>query len=253
MTPITSDKTRTSYARDWEVWAEFHRWLAGQTGHVLPLTAVTKGTLVAFVVWLDEMKKAAAQHHRPPHHRGHGHRSPARHRGPEAGDEGGPGSPQADEDRPGADCARLRQGDRGHLDAPEGDEHRDSRPPAARRRRGTQELPELARLRDRALAKLAFGIAGRSEEVSSLDTKGVSQVAEGLEAHVRSVKGRPPRDVAVAYGENLDTCPVRCWLAWKEAAGLIAGSAFLPVDQKGCLGTRRLGPDGCRLAISRAA
>ncbi|MFI6555990.1 hypothetical protein ACWGBY_10025 [Streptomyces griseus] len=59
MTPITSDKTRTSYARDWELWAEFHRWLAGQTGHVLPLTAVTKGTLVAFVVWLDEMKKAA--------------------------------------------------------------------------------------------------------------------------------------------------------------------------------------------------
>ncbi|MGW5932077.1 hypothetical protein ACWF2L_38455 [Streptomyces anulatus] len=57
--PITSDKTRTSYARDWELWAEFHRWLAGQTGHVLPLTAVTKGTLVAFVVWLDEMKKAA--------------------------------------------------------------------------------------------------------------------------------------------------------------------------------------------------
>ncbi|MFJ4917624.1 hypothetical protein [Streptomyces sp. NPDC088726] len=24
-------KTRTAYARDWELWAEFHQWLAGQT------------------------------------------------------------------------------------------------------------------------------------------------------------------------------------------------------------------------------
>ncbi|WP_406434649.1 hypothetical protein [Streptomyces sp. NBC_01589] len=55
---------------------------------------------------------------------------------------------------------------------------------------------------------MAFGIAGRSEEVSALDTEGITQVAEGLEVHVPSVKGRPPRDVAVAYGENADTCPV---------------------------------------------
>ncbi|MFE4455664.1 hypothetical protein, partial [Streptomyces sp. NPDC056796] len=125
--------------------------------------------------------------------------------------------------------------------------------PKVGRRRGTQELPELTRLRDRALATLAFGIAGRSEEVSSLDIEGITQVAEGLEVHVPSVKGRPPRDVAVAYGENPDTCPVRCWRAWREAADLTAGPAFLPVDQKGRLGTQRLGPDGCRLAITRAA
>ncbi|GHB09442.1 hypothetical protein [Streptomyces clavifer] len=46
--------------------------------------------------------------------------------------------------------------------------------PAARpqpmlgRRCGTQDLTELARLRDRALATPAFGVAGQSEEVSSL-------------------------------------------------------------------------------------
>lgn len=66
------------------------------------------------------------------------------------------------------------------------------RQPAVGRRRGTQELPELARLRDRALVTVAFGIAGRSEEVSSLDTEGITQVAEGLEVYVPSVKGRPP-------------------------------------------------------------
>ncbi|WP_179165975.1 hypothetical protein [Streptomyces sp. Amel2xC10] len=101
-------------------------------------------------------------------------------------------------------------------------------------------------MRDRALATMAFAIAGRSEEVSALDVAGIRQVAEGLEVHVPSVKGRPPREVVVAYGESADTCPVRCWLAWKEAAGLTKGSAFRPGD-------RSLGPDGCRLAITRAA
>ncbi|MFF2223171.1 hypothetical protein ACFVV7_07660 [Streptomyces globisporus] len=60
--------------------------------------------------------------------------------------------------------------------------------------------------------------------------------------HDPSVAARPPRDVAVADGENPDTCPVRCWRAWREADALIAGPAFLPVDQKGCLGAQRLGP-----------
>ncbi|SMF85891.1 hypothetical protein [Streptomyces sp. Amel2xC10] len=52
-------KTRDGYARDWALWEEFHGWLAGRTGHALPLTAVTVGTLVGFVVWLDEVKRAA--------------------------------------------------------------------------------------------------------------------------------------------------------------------------------------------------
>ncbi|MFD0042688.1 hypothetical protein ACFVIZ_34180 [Streptomyces anulatus] len=248
-------KTRTSYARDWELWAEFHRWLAGQTGHALPLTAVTKGTLVAFVVWLDEMKKAAPS---TIDRRITGVTVTARRHGTEVPKQVTKAAREALKPMK-LDPARTVRG-RGkaiaatpaHLKAM--NTAAVARPqPAVGRRRGTQELPELARLRDRALATLAFGIAGRSEEVSSLDTEGITQVAEGLEVHVPSVKGRPPRDVAVAYGENPDTCPVRCWLAWKEAAGLTEGPAFLPVDQKGRLGTRRLGSDGCRLAITRAA
>ncbi|WP_331724099.1 hypothetical protein [Streptomyces rubiginosohelvolus] len=248
-------KTRTSYARDWELWAEFHRWLAGQTGHALPLTAVTKGTLVAFVVWLDEMKKAAPS---TIDRRITGVTVTARWHGTEVPKQATKAAREALKPMK-LDPARTVRG-RGkaiaatpaHLKAM--NTATAARPqPAVGRRRGTQELPELARLRDRALATLAFGIAGRSEEVSSLDTEGITRVAEGLEVHVPSVKGRPPRDVAVAYGENPDTCPVRCWLAWKEAAGLTAGPAFLPVDQKGRLGAQRLGPDGCRLAITRAA
>ena len=63
----------------------------------------------------------------------------------------------------------------------------------------------------------------------------------------------PPRDVPVTYGENRATCPVRCWRAWQDAklaAGADPGGpAFLPVDQWGHLGTKRLSPDGVGRAL----
>ncbi|WP_405438477.1 hypothetical protein OG373_13760 [Streptomyces avidinii] len=71
------------------------------------------------------------------------------------------------------------------------------------------------------------------------------------------MKGRPARDVVVSYGESVDTCAVRCWIAWKEAklaAGAAPdGPAYLPVSQWGELGTERLSPDGCGRAMSRSA
>ncbi|MFH9733217.1 hypothetical protein [Streptomyces sp. NPDC017260] len=123
-------------------------------------------------------------------------------------------------------------------------------------RRRTYVVPELARLRDRALNMLRLAVAGRNEEMSELDDTSIRLVGEGLGAHVPSVKGRPACDVGVAYSENPDTCPVHCWLAWqaaKLAAGAAPGGPALPVDQWGNLGATRLSPDGCGRAMSRAA
>jgi hypothetical protein len=53
---IRPHNTKRGYANDWALWEEFHDWLAERTGQPLPLTAVTKGTLVGFVVWLDTIK-----------------------------------------------------------------------------------------------------------------------------------------------------------------------------------------------------
>lgn len=49
--------------------------------------------------------------------------------------------------------------------------------------------------------------------------------------------------------------PARCAAGWpgRRPPGSPRGPAFLPVDQKGRLGKQPLGPDGCRLAITRAA
>ncbi|MFD5564543.1 site-specific integrase [Kitasatospora griseola] len=126
-------------------------------------------------------------------------------------------------------------------------------PAGSRRRRREYEQPDLARLRDRSLVTLSFGIAGRASEVSALTVEGITLESEGLRVVVPSVKGRPGRTVVVAYGRHPDSCPVRCWLAWREAASLGEGPAFRPVDQWGHLGIGRLSPDGCRIVITRAA
>ncbi|MFG2489244.1 hypothetical protein ACGFSI_41735 [Streptomyces virginiae] len=253
---IRPRKTRTGYARDWVVWQDFHDHLAEETGMRLPDGAVTKGTLVKFVRWLDERLEAAPA---TIGRRITGITVEARVRGIEV---------SADATKAARAVLKTITLDREKVKRARG--KATAATPAhlrimatagtvvpkaegSRRRRAVYELPELARLRDRALAAVAFGIGGRSAEVSLLDVDGIRQTAEGLEVHVPSVKRRPARDVVVAYGESADSCPVRCWLAWKEAAGITSGPAFLPVDQWGHLGTGRLSPDSCRKVITRAA
>jgi hypothetical protein len=89
--------------------------------------------------------------------------------------------------------------------------------------------------------------------VSALTVDGIKLEGEGLVVHVPSVKKRPARNVPVAFGEHAATCPVRLWLAWREVLGRTDGPAFVPVNEVGTLGTHRLSPDGCRIAITRAA
>ena len=72
--------------------------------------------------------------------------------------------------------------------------------PAMNVSRSAARSPNLARLRDRALNTLAFGIAGRSAEVSALNAEGITLEPEGLRVIVPPVKGHPGRTVVVAPG-----------------------------------------------------
>nr|WSS73663.1 hypothetical protein OG491_36170 [Streptomyces sp. NBC_01175] len=253
------DKTRTGYARDWELWGEFHEWLAEQTGVLLPLSTITVGTYVAFVRWLDEVKQAAPN---SIERRVTGVASEARRFGYNVPKAARAAATQAlkpfknDKERQKrgrGKAAAITPADLRKMNtAP-----RERKPQPDARRRRVLVVPELARLRDRSLHTMRFAVAGRNEEMSELDDTGIRLVAEGLEVHVPSVKGRPARDVVVSYGENADTCAVRCWNAWKEAklaAGAAPdGPAYLPVDQWGNLGAEKLSPDGCGRAVSRSA
>ncbi|MFF3790852.1 hypothetical protein ACFYXW_12380 [Streptomyces sp. NPDC001981] len=252
-------KTRTGFARDWELWREFHDWLAERTGTRLPDSAITVGTYVAFGRWLDEVKQAAPN---SIERRVTGVASEARRYGYEVPKAARAAATQAlkplknDKERQKrgrGKAAAITPADLRKMNtAP-----RERAPQPDARRRRVLVVPELARLRDRSLHTMRFAVAGRNEEMSKLDDTGIRLVAEGLEVHVPSVKGRPARDVVVSYGENVDTCAVRCWIAWQEAkfaAGTAPdGPAYLPVDQWGNLSSERLSPDGCGRAISRSA
>lgn len=252
-------KIRTGYARDWQLWREFHDWLAERTGTRLPLGAVTVGTYVAFVKWLDEVKKAAPN---SIERRVTGVASEARRYGYEVPKAARVAATQALKPLK-LDKQRQKRGRGKAAPITPADLRRMNTAPRVRapqpdaRRRQVRTVPELARLRDRSLHTMRFAVAGRNEEMSGLDDADIRLVAEGLEVHVPSVKGRPARDVVVSYGENADTCAVRCWIAWQQAK-LAAGAdpdgpAYLPVDQWGNLGTKRLSPDGCGRAMSRSA
>jgi integrase len=244
-------KTKTGYARDWTLWQEFHDWTAEQTGHRLADTDLTVGTMVAFVVWLDQMKEAAPN---SIDRRITGVTVTARR------EHGVTVPKEATEAAREAlkplknDPTRIARG-RGKAPAANPAQIRQMntavpKPTATRKK---HVPPDVALLRDRALAAMAFAIGGRSSEVSALTVDGIKLEGEGLVVHVPSVKKRPARDVAVAFGEHAATCPVRLWLAWREQLGRTTGPAFVPVNEAGRLGERRLSPDGCRIAITRAA
>lgn len=237
---IRPHNTRRSYANDWALWEEFHDWLADRTGHRLPATAVTKGTLVGFVVWLDTIKLAAPA---SIDRRITGVTVTARsEHGVEV---------------PKAATVAARQALKPLKNDPERQARGRGKAPAAtpeQLRQMAAAVPDsLTGIRDRALWLIAFAIAGRSAEVAALTADGITHVSKGLEVHVPAVKGRPLRDVVVGYGKHPDTCPVRAWLTWRAAAGITSGPAFLPIDVWGNIGTRRLSPAACRDIIARGA
>jgi integrase len=231
--------TKRGYENDWALWTEFHSWLAERTGHLLPLTAVTRGTLVGFVTWLDTVKEAAPN---SIDRRITGVTVTARALGVEVPKDATVAARKVLKPMK-LDPVRIARG-RGQAPAAA---------PAQLQRMSAAAVGGLTGLRDRALWLLAFAIAGRSAEVSALNVEGISLETEGLHIAVPSVKGLPGRDVKVAYGVNPDTCPVRAWLAWRAAAVLTEGPAFLPIDQWGHLGRRRLSAAACREVIARNA
>lgn len=88
--------------------------------------------------------------------------------------------------------------------------------------------------RDRALVLMAFAIAGRRSEVAGLMVRDIVEDGDtGLVVSVRVSKTKP-REVAVPYGSNKATCPVRAWKAWRAAAGLAEDdAAFQRIDRHG--------------------
>jgi len=209
--------TTRSYADDWKVWERF----TGEAG--LPPAAVSRGMLRAFVIWLwdsgaapstiDRRITGVTVTLRREHHI-------------EVSREDTSAARELLKDHVrAAAAAKAPTRGRGHAAAMT----------LSDLRAMCIACPEgVAGVRDRALILLAFAVAGRRSEVAGLTVADVADDPNGLLVNIRSSK-TTPRTVAVPYGSNPLTCPVRAWRAWKDAVQLDdpTGPAFRRVDRHG--------------------
>ena len=110
--------------------------------------------------------------------------------------------------------------------------------------------PTPATLRDRALVLIGFAGAFRRSELEALDVSDLSFRAEGLVVTVRRSKTDQEgagAEVAIAYGNDATTCPVRALRSWLDAACLGDGPAFRTVDRHGHIGGRLVGAEVARI------
>jgi integrase len=110
--------------------------------------------------------------------------------------------------------------------------------------------------RDRALLLLAYAGAFRRSELVALDVADIEEVDEGLIATILRSKtdqeGRGRR-IGIPRGEHQETCPVRAYHAWLEAAGITEGPVFRPIDRHGNVKADRLRAQAVSIVLKRGA
>jgi len=98
-------------------------------------------------------------------------------------------------------------------------------------------------VRDRALILLGFAGALRRSELVGLDVTDVAFEGEGLVLRLRRSKTNQEgelEEVAVLYGSDPQTCPVRALQAWLIASAISDGPLFRSVDRAGRVSGGRL-------------
>jgi len=98
--------------------------------------------------------------------------------------------------------------------------------------------------RDRALVLLGFAAALRRSELVALHVEDVRIEEEGLVLTLRRSKTNQEgrlETIAVAYGSEPTTCPVRALRAWLAAAGIVEGPLFCGLTPQGGLRPTALG------------
>jgi len=123
-------------------------------------------------------------------------------------------------------------------------------------RRIVMELPrDLEGLRDRALLLAGFAGGFRRSELAGLRVEDLESTPEGFVVRLRRSKtdqegqGRP---VALPYGSDPQTCPVRALRAWMEGAGITNGPLFRAVGRTGSVRDRPLHADSVGFLVKRA-
>lgn len=118
-------------------------------------------------------------------------------------------------------------------------------------------LPDsLLGIRDRALLLVGFAGGFRRSELVALDVGDLEFKREGLVINLRRSKTDQEgqgRKVAIPYGSNCDTCPVRSLQLWLEESGISSGPVFRSVNRHGNLQANRLSDKAVALVVKRTA
>jgi site-specific recombinase XerD len=119
-----------------------------------------------------------------------------------------------------------------------------------------EALPNnLQGVRDRALLLVGFAGGFRRSELASLEVSDLKETEQGIVITLRRSKTDPlaqGRPVALPYGSDPRTCPVRALRSWLEQAGIIEGPIFRAVDQFDVAKEGALHPDSVAYLVKRA-
>jgi integrase len=113
---------------------------------------------------------------------------------------------------------------------------------------------DLAGLRDRAVLLVGWAGAFRRSELVALEVSDIERTSDGLVVTIRRSKTDQTgigRQVGIPRGTTLD--PVAALDKWLDAAGIIEGPLFRPVDRHGNVGLRALDPAAVAAIVKRAA
>ena len=124
-------------------------------------------------------------------------------------------------------------------------------------RRIVSGLPvDVQGIRDRALLLAGFAGGFRRSELAGLSVEDLEVTPDGMIVRLGRSKtdqegqGRP---VALPYGSDPHTCPVRAVLAWLDQAGITEGPLFRAIDRHGLVSDQALHRDSVGYIVKRAA
>ena len=116
--------------------------------------------------------------------------------------------------------------------------------------------------RDRALLLVGFGAALRRSELAMLEIRRrdgalgwIEETGEGLKVHLARSKADQEGEgavVAVPYGANPETCPVRAYRDWLATSGITVGPAFRSINRHGQMAAAALTDRSVARIVKRA-
>jgi integrase len=119
-----------------------------------------------------------------------------------------------------------------------------------------QVIPQntLIGVRNRALLVIGWAGALRRSELVGLNSEDVSKTRDGLILHLNRSKTDQKgegQEIALPYGSNPLTCPVRSLEDWLAASGISEGPLFRRIDRHGNI-LGRLTPQSVRLVVRKS-